>query len=191
MTYEEFRISTLKANQKKHHFKIHNSYGIKDAYRWCIKNKLFDKTISEKDFRVIINTLNLSLQDQLLQGKDIKLPEFMGRIEVRKYKTYVDFEEGKLVTNLKIDWDKTLRLWFEDKEAYNNKTLIRCETKEKFKIIYNKRKAKYNNKIFYEFTPTRDLKLKLKEKINNNSFDALLLRDRNGLHRYKRYSRQD
>lgn len=185
MTYEEFRVGTLKANQKKHHFKVNNSYGIKDAYRWCIKHKQIDKSISEKDFRVIINSLNQSLQDQLLQGRDINLPERMGRIEVRKYPTYVGLEDGKIKTNLSVDWDKTLRLWFEDKEAYENKTLIRCETKEKFKIIYNKRKAMYNNKVFYEFTPTRDLRLKLKERINNQGFDALLLADRNGLHRHK------
>ena len=37
------------------------------------------------------------------------------------------FENNKLVTNLPIDWDNTLKLWQEDKEAYNNKTLIRME----------------------------------------------------------------
>lgn len=191
MTYEEFRINTLKATQKKHHFKVNNSFGIKDAYRWCIKHKQFDKSISEKNFRIIINALNQHLQDQLLQGKDIHLPERMGRIEIRKYPAYVGLEGGKIRTNLSIDWDKTLRLWFEDKEAYDSRTLIRCETKEKFKFIYNKNKAKYNNKIFYEFTPTRNLKLKLKELINNQGFDALLLVDKNGLHKYKRNSRQN
>ena len=185
MTYEEFRISTLKANQKKHHFRVNNSLGIKDAYRWCIKHRQIDKSISEKDFRIIINALNQSLQDQLLQGKDINLPERMGRIEIRKYQTYVGLEGGKIKTNLSVDWDKTLRLWFEDKEAYDNRTLIRCETKEKFKFIYNKSKAKYNNKVFYEFTSTRSLRLKLKELINNQGFDALLLVDKNGLHKCK------
>jgi nucleoid DNA-binding protein len=189
MTYEEFRVDTLKANQKKHHFKVNNSYGIKDAYRWCIKHKQIDKSLSEKDFRIIINTINKSLQDQLLQGKDINLPERMGRIEIRKYPTYVGLEGDKIKTNLSVDWDKTLRLWFEDKEAYKNRTLVRCETKEKFKFIYNRRKAKYNNKSFYEFTPTRDLKLKLKEVINNQGFDALLLVDKNGLCKYKCSSR--
>lgn len=185
MTYKEFRISTLKANQKKHHFRVNNSLGIKDAYRWCIKHRQIDKSISEKNFRIIINALNKSLQDQLLQGRDINLPERMGRIEIRKYQTYVGLEGDKIKTNLSVDWDKTLRLWFEDKEAYDNRTLIRCETKEKFKFIYNKSKAKYNNKVFYEFTPTRSLRLKLKELINNQGFDALLLADKNGLHKCK------
>ena len=43
MTYEEFRIDILKANQKKHHFRVNNAIGIKDAYRWCIKYRKIDK----------------------------------------------------------------------------------------------------------------------------------------------------
>ena len=187
MTYEEFRIGTLKANQKKHHFKVHNSYGAKDAWRWMKKHKFLDigQEITEKQLRKIICGLNQTLQDQLLQGKDANLPELMGRIEIRKYHTFVGLEGNRIRTNLSVDWDKTLRLWFEDKEAYENKTLVRCETKEKFKFYYNKGKAKYKNKTFYEFTPTRDIKLKLKEIIDNQGFDALLFIDKNGLHKHK------
>lgn len=186
MTYNEFRINTLKANTKKS-FKVSNSYGARDAYRWGIKNKLFE--ISETDFRKIINTLNKALQDQLLQGKDIILPERLGRIEIRKYKTYVGLEGNKIKTNMSIDWQSTLKLWYEDEESCKNKVLIRCETPEKFKIIYNKSKAKYNNKTFYEFVPTRYLKTKLKELIINEGFDALLLWDKNGLYKHKCDSR--
>lgn len=185
MNYEEFRINTLRANTKKHHFKVNNSYGTKDAYRWCIKNRLIDKSLSETDFRKIINALNQLLQDQLMQGRDANLPELMGRIEIRKYGTFVGLEGDKIRTNLAVDWKRTLRLWFEDEESYNNKTLVRCETKEKFKFYYNRRLAKYKNKSFYEFTPTRSVKLRLKELINNQGFDALLFTDENGLHKYK------
>lgn len=185
MTYEEFRIGVLKANQRKHHFKVHNSYGTKDAYRWAVKHKLIERDLSEKDFRKIINGLNQSLQDQLLQGKDIVFPELMGRIEIRKYPTFVGLEGNRIRTNMAVDWDRTLRLWYEDEEAYNNKTLVRCETKERFKFYYNKQRAKYNNKMFFEFTPTRDMKLKLKEIIENQGFDALLFVDEYGLHKCK------
>lgn len=188
MTYEEFRIGILKANQKKHHFKIHNSYGTKDAYRWSLKHKCIERNLSEKDFRKIINTINQSLQDQLLQGKDIVFPELMGKLEIRKCPTFVSLEGNGIKTNMTVDWDKTLRLWYEDREAYDNKTIIRCETKEKFKFHYNKQRAKYNNKIFFEFTPTRDMKLKLKKIIENQGFDALLFTDDYGLYKCKGYS---
>ena len=125
MTYDKFRVDILKANTKKHHFKINNSYGTKDAYRWCVKNKLIPKTLSEKDFRIIINAINQHLQDQLLLGKEAKFPQNMGSVEVRKFKTYVGLEEDKIRTNLAIDWDKTLKLWYEDDEALQSKTLVR------------------------------------------------------------------
>ena len=51
----------------------------------------------------------------------------------------------------------------------------------KFKFYYNKKKANYNNKIFYRFTPTRSLRLKLKEIIDKQGFDALLIGNVYGL----------
>lgn len=42
----------------------------------------------------------------------------MGRLEIRKYDARITLQEGKVVTNLPIDWDKTLKLWSEDEEAY-------------------------------------------------------------------------
>jgi hypothetical protein len=181
MTYEEFRIGVLKANQKKHHFKVNNSYGTKDAYRWSIKNKLIDKAMTEKDFRKIINVLNQSLQDRLMKGLDAKFPEGMGGIGVRKFNAFVSLEGDKIKTNMAVDWASTLKLWYEDKEAFCNKTLVRCDTKEKFKFVYAMKKANYKNKIYYEFTPTRSLKLKLKEIINKQGFDALSLNYKDGL----------
>ena len=171
--------------------KIHNSYGTKDAYRWCIKNKYISRSLSEKDFRIIVNTINQYFQDRLLQGYDIKLPEMMGVIEIRKYKTHIGFEDGKLMTNMAVDWDKTLKLWYEDKESYDNRKLVRCDTKERFKIFYNKTKAKYNNKVFYRFSFTRDIRIKLKNIINNQGFDALLTYSKDGLYRCKCNSRQN
>lgn len=191
MTYDEFRVKILKANKKKYKYKINNSYGLKDAYRWAIKNKYINRNITEANYRVIVNTINQYFQDRLLQGYDVKFPERMGVIEIRKYNTHISFEDGKLVTNMAVDWDKTLRLWYEDSEAYSKKTLVRCEAKERFKIFYNKRRAKYKNKDFYEFAPTRNIKIKLKNIIKDKGFDALLLYNDYGLHKCKCYSRQN
>lgn len=59
----------------------------------------------------------------------------MGRLELRKYDAKIYLKDNKVVTNLPIDWDKTLRLWYEDKESYDNRTLVRMEEKEVFKSI--------------------------------------------------------
>ena len=176
MNYNEFRATTLKLKGKKN-FKITNSYGTKEAWRWLKKNKWLNigQPITEHDFGVIIKSINLFLQDQLLQGHDIDLPMNMGRIELRKFKTHIKVGQEGIKTNMVVDWKKTLELWNEDIEAKNSKTLVRIEAKEIFKFYYNRKRAKYTNKTFYEFTPTRSLKKRLSDKIKNNEIDAFLI----------------
>ena len=99
----------------------------------------------------------------------------MGKIELRKYKARIKYEDGKVVTNLPIDWKRTLQLWNEDDESRSNKTLIRRETKEVFRIIYNRQSANYNNKTFYQFSASRAVRQALSEKIKNNEIDAFLM----------------
>ena len=71
-----------------------------------------------------------------------------------------------------IDWDRTLKLWYEDEEAYKNKTLIKIEEKEIYKIFYNRNLADYTNKSFYQFNFNRELKKKLKYNIKEGEVDA-------------------
>lgn len=177
MTYEDFRIKALKAATKKQ-FKITNSYGIKDIYRYMKKHKVFNTIgydLSEKDFRIIINAINLTLQEQLLQGKDIIFPQRLGKLEIRKRDTYVGLEGNKIKNTKPIDWDSTLKLWHEDKEAFINKTKIRYDVKECFSIRYNKAKAVFTNKIFFTFDVARPIKLKLKNIIKDRGFDAFYM----------------
>ena len=182
MEDREIRKRVLKMNKRK--FKVTNSNGIKEAWRWIKKNKWLNIgcPISEKDFGIIVKAINLSLQDQLLDGKDILFLNRMGRVEVRRYKAKVELKDGRVVTNLPIDWKKTKELWAEDKEAEQNKTLIRYENPNVFSIYYNKSYANYANKGFYQFTPTRTLKKRLGDKILTGRFDALLLEKRNELY---------
>lgn len=176
MEYSDFRKKIVKAGS--HKFKVTNSNGTKEAWRWIKKNKWLNigQPITEREFGLIIKTINQTLQDQLLEGKDIKLPHQMGRIEVRKFNGEVKFKDGKLHTTLPIDWERTLKLWYEDEECYKNRTLVRFEDREIFSIFYNRNMAKYNNKSFYQFIPTRTLKKRLKQKIDSGNFDALLLK---------------
>ena len=84
-------------------------------------------------------------------------------------------KNGKLQTNLPIDWDATLNLWSKDKDSYTKKTLIRSEEKELFKVLYDKSKALYNNKSFYSFELNRDVKVALKKQLKNGLLDAFML----------------
>lgn len=174
MDYTEFRAEVLKLGSKK--FKISNSYGTKAAWRWYKKNKwLNGNPVSEGDYGKVIKEMNLALLEQLFKGSDIRFPCGMGRLELRKYKTNIKFVNGKLVTNLPINWKRTLQLWYSDNKAKTNKTLVRSEPKEIFKVLYSKRGATYKNKTYYMFTLARSARLKLKDKIIYNETDAFLI----------------
>lgn len=173
---DEFRRQVLKVDGPRVH-KVNNSYGVYDAYKYIRKNKWFDigQSLTEHQFYSIIRGINNLLAESLIQGNDIELPCRMGTIEVRKYDARVSIKDGKVRTNLPIDWDRTLKLWLEDEEAYQERTLIKMEEKEIFKVYYNRIKADYNNKSLYEFIVNRDLKKRLKQKIKNGNFDAFKL----------------
>lgn len=176
MNYREFKQEVQKVNKSRVH-KVTGSIGVYDAYKYIRKHKWYDigRPLKEGEFYRIIRRINDYLAEELSRGKEIKLPHKLGSLEIRKRPTRIAIVDGKLVTNLPIDWDKTLKLWYEDKEAFDNKTLIRFETEEVFKVYYNKQSANYNNKSFYDFKPNREIKRKLTKHAREGNLDAYLL----------------
>lgn len=96
----------------------------------------------------------------------------MGHIEVRKYDTYVRLKDGKLKTNYPINWKATMQLWYNDKESYDNRTIVRSEPKEMFTIYWNKSHLKFTNKSYFQFRPSRGIKKKLSDNIKHGGIDA-------------------
>lgn len=175
---KEFKNKIKEVNNHRI-YSIKNSLGVYDAYKYYRKNRPKDKQyiLSESQYFSIIRKVNLLLLEQLLDNNDIILPCRMGTIELRKFEsTFRIDDNGKVKTNLPIDWNKTLELWYEDEEAYYNRTLIKMEENEIFKIYYNKINANYENKVFYEFIFNRALKQRLKTKIKQGLIDAYLLK---------------
>ena len=168
----EFRKRILKVNKSRRH-KVTNSIGVKDAYNYIKKNnKDIIKSFTSHEFYYIIRNINKYLADNLSNGEDIILPHRLGRLEVRKYSSNITIKNGKIKTNLPIDWNRTLKLWEEDKESYKNKTLIKMEEKTIFKIHYNRMTAKYKNKAFYKFNVNRRIKLKLRDNIKEGIIES-------------------
>lgn len=170
---DDFRRQVLRVNEPRKH-RINNSVGTYDAYKWIRKNKWLDigQPISEHDFYTIVRHINDYLAECLSNGQDIILPHKLGRLEIRKFGARVELHNGVVKTNLPVDWDKTLKLWFEDEEAYKERTLIKMEEKEIFKVFYNRSRADYENKSFYSFEINRDLKRRLKHNIKSGKIDA-------------------
>ena len=173
MEQEEIRKQILKVSNTRKH-SVNNSLGVYDAYKWIRKNKWLNigQRLTEHQFYYIIRNINNLLVDSFLESNDIELPCRMGTIELRKSKSVIKIDNGKLVTNLPIDWNRTLKLWSEDEEAYKERTLVKMEEKELFKIYYNKSRATFENKSFISFKANRDFKIRLKNSIKNNLIDA-------------------
>lgn len=167
-------INSIKkvSNCRKH--KVINSLGNYDAYKWIRKNKWLNigRPLTEHEFYSIIRRVNQYMAENLLDGHDIKFPYRMGQLELRKSGASFNIKDGKVVTNLPIDWNNTLKLWYEDEEAYKERTLVKMGEKEIYKVYYNKRLANYQNMAFYEFKINRELKKGIKERLKKGILDA-------------------
>lgn len=173
---DEVRRNILKVNEPREH-KVTGSLGVYNAYKYIRKNKWFDigRPLTEHEFYSIIRRVNDLLADEIVNGNDIVLPHKMGRLELRKTKANIRIQNGKIKTNLPVDWDRTLQLWSEDKESFETKTLVKMEEKEFFRVFYNRMKCNYNNNSFYEFKLNRDIKIRLKHKIKEGHIDAFMI----------------
>ena len=173
MEERDFKNKVMRVSEPRKH-KVRNSYGIYDGYKFYRKNKPKDSKyiLTESQYFAITRRINNILVELILLGGDITLPYRLGRLEIRKKNARVYFDKGKLKTNLPIDWDRTLKLWYEDEEAYKNKTLVKTDEKEIFKLYYNRGLAEYTNKSFYQFNFNRELKRRLKDSIKNGNIDA-------------------
>lgn len=177
MDLNEFRKEVLKVD-KPRKTTIRNSYGVYDAYKYYRKNKPRDKkyVLTESQYFAIIRKTNQLLANEIVNQRDIVFPYSMGRLEVRKTIPTVKIKNGKVISSYPIDWDQTLKLWYEDQEARENKIIVKKRENEVFRLNYNRSKANYTNKNYFEFKVTRALKLALKEAILKGDFDAFNLK---------------
>lgn len=166
-------IDEIKKVKGKREYKIKNCIGVRDAYRWFRKK---EKGISEHQYRRIVRQLNKELIEELFRKGDIDFPWGLGKLQVRKEKSKIFLKDGKVETNLGIDWGKTVELWSQDEEAHKNKTLIKCDCKYLYHIFYTKREtANFKNRIYYKLRLVREVYKRMREKIDNNELEAFLI----------------
>lgn len=179
MEVDEFKSRIKGVNNKRIH-KVNNSLGVRDAFKYyrAHRPKTHEFVLTPQQFLHIIREVNNILRKCLSEGEDIVFPERMGQLELRKRIPSCTVENGKLKTNLPIDWDATLKLWYEDEESYKEKRLVRHEVKEIFRIFYNKYNATYDNKTFYLFNTNRELKQMIKRGVQGEKLSAFLINNK-------------
>lgn len=174
MTLEEYKKKIKKVSNKRNS-NIKDSYGIIDGFLYYREKKKAEGKpfIKKHEYFLITRKINNILREKFSNAEiDIILPAKLGTIELRKTPVKKNIVDGKLVTTAMIDWNKTLELWYEDQEAFDNRVLVKTNSNISFKIHYNKDRAEYIGKSYYDFFPNRELKNMLKKNIRDNKIDA-------------------
>lgn len=174
MGYSDF-VNKIQRKYTKRYARIRNSFGVYDCYKAVRKHQWYDigRPLKEHEFYAIVREVNSLLADEIALGNTVKFPIKMGKLELRKSQRGAKIIDGKLKVSYPINWKRTMELWYNDREAMKNKTLLRDEEKYVYHIRYCKYDADYENKCFYEFSLNRFIKIALKENIKKGLIDTL------------------
>lgn len=185
-TLQEFKRRRKFPADRKKEYNIRNSWGVYDFYKYYRKNKPQDPkfVISDVQYYAIFRRVNELLVDSLVRTGELEFPYKMGKLIVLKkmFKSWIA-PNGNRYTSRKVNWDKTLELWYEDEKCYRNKTLVYFESNEGLTIRYNKTKAEFKNKYYYEFKPSRDIDRRVKnESVVSTIINREMSKQINGLY---------
>lgn len=169
-------IAEIKNVHGSRHHQIKNSYDTKDFYRGYIKGLDRDSQyyITERQYGEVLRATNDMLMGRLLDGCQVVFPYNFGSIQIEGYKHSFKIVDGKLRTSQIIDWDSTIRLWYEDYECRKNKTLVRKDQGEMFYVLkYHHSKGRLKNKGFLCFTPCRRITDIINKKMIEGEINVL------------------
>ena len=175
MTKEEFKKKIT--GEKPSSYKIRNSYGVRDYLKYY-RNTRPDKSsyvLTPETFYKILRRVGDLLCESLSAGESLVLPEGMGEIIVSRKKVRDSFEDGKFRTSRFVDWGATLDLWYEDRESYENRTLLFREEDTKTIIRYSSKNATFVNKIFYDLHLTKYITKAIGRRSNTEFDNAVIL----------------
>lgn len=172
-TFGEYMTKLRLAKPIVRKAKCYDQNIIRNEYFRSIKGNEYSVPI-RKNYYSILRRINELIAERVINGHTVALPAKMGCFRVVKKKKKLAFEDGKLKTNLGIDWGKTHRLWYSDEQAREKKILIRREYEDIFFFQYDRGKNYCSNLIYYEFAFSRIVKKKLHlEILKNKNYDAL------------------
>ena len=176
--YREFLDKLLKRGSKPH--KLSHCLGARDAFHWVRKNhwKATGGTPVDKLlYSQIVSEVHKILVEALIEGHEIEFPYQMGSLVLVRTPSKVFYEDGKLKTNYRTDWKKTLDYRFnEDPEGHK---LIKRIQPFIYTVKYYKRGARYHNRKFYFFRANRSLPKKIGAAVERGKLNVATIRSHN------------
>lgn len=166
-TIEE--IKNVHAKRKSAGKKVHTK---------VLWDKYVPKTcgLDMETWRTVVSVVLEEMAERILRGEQVKLPCYMGSIGLRRKERKVKLDEnGKPKINTPVNWGATVKLWAENEEARLKKTVVRQECKNIYSIIHTKDNIVYLSVNRIRFTPTRSLKLRLRDKLKESEIDCCKL----------------
>lgn len=186
MTLKEFRDSRISGHRGKG--RVSNSYGVYDYYKFYRKNREKGPrwSITEGEYYALIRQVNQILATELIEKGRLELPFKMGLVEYRKVpRTVYQDKDGHYKSNVKINWDKTFELWYNDEQAYKDKTIVKYDTEDIAKNLYVKTKADFPNKWFYTFLPQKEISIAFIKRRPNGFSDIPVMYTKKELYQIK------
>lgn len=174
-TLEQFKRELQRLNSTRKNTPVH-SVGVRQAFLFLQSRKWKDvgKPVTEKQFQQIVRKVNERLGKLFIEKKELTFPCSMGKIEIRITKSIYYDRDGKLVLPKKVNWDATLKLWYEDKEAFENRFLVRDSYPKQYKLIYDRTNAAYNNKGFFDFSVNRNILRTLASMLREGNLETFM-----------------
>lgn len=159
--------------------KVKCQFGIKEYYKFY-SNTSKDPVNSQLYSKVLKEYLKMNASLISGSGYQFKLPQRLGRIELRKVKKEVTInKDGDIVNKLVPNWKKTNQLWKENPIAKENKVIIRYVNEHTngfiFKLVYLKYNANFKNKSVYKMLINRAMRRNTSDSIITKKVDAFLL----------------
>ena len=154
LSSQEYDTLIRKAGQI-HEYGVNHSYGIRDyyrAYRKQIKNE-----VTEQLYSKIIDEVVQAMIDELKKDAYVVLPLGFGFLSTTYLKNRVRIVDSKLKVNGIIDWYKTIKMWYDDEEARNNKQVIYKEKTCNKIAKYSKSGKVFKNKQYLKLVIKRSV----------------------------------
>lgn len=169
----------MPAREGKSKEKIKSHINTPEQYKYYLENNCENKDslfyLTKKEYTDFLKAFFDEVMEEMMFGnKEIVLPFKTGVVCIRKFPQKVRIEDGKVINNLPVDYNATLALWERDAEAKANKKLVRHLNKNRmlYKFTYYRSRARFKNKEYYWFKPTRTNKLKLKNAIKEGKIEV-------------------